>query len=139
MKKLSSTRDIKSKQVPVYINGKRCWLEGDSEVTYDGDDHRLQWEPSQADGKTQVRFQGEWTQEPKSTVGDERTYIKRTRPKLDRQGASGMDSETEGQAAVSKRRRKGVVWCSKAWCFFHWSFSTLTLAFLNFFGLTVKL
>jgi hypothetical protein len=30
MKKLSSTRDTKSKQVPVYINGKRCWLEGDS-------------------------------------------------------------------------------------------------------------
>uniref|UniRef100_A0A914EHV9 Uncharacterized protein n=1 Tax=Acrobeloides nanus TaxID=290746 RepID=A0A914EHV9_9BILA len=69
-------------------------------AAYDRDDHRLQWKPSQADGKTQVRFQGQRTQEPRSAIRDRRTYIKRTRPKLDRQGASEVDSETEDQAAV---------------------------------------
>uniref|UniRef100_A0A914ED99 Uncharacterized protein n=1 Tax=Acrobeloides nanus TaxID=290746 RepID=A0A914ED99_9BILA len=138
MKKLSSTRDTKSKQVPVYINGKRCWLEGDSGT---GETIVSKWFWNNILGKptlqrttetitdfsgNEVKLMGKLKCDFKMNgrknrrVGDERTYTERTRPKLDRQGASGVDSETEDQAAVSKRRRKGVVWCSKAWCFLHW-------------------
>uniref|UniRef100_A0A914CES1 Uncharacterized protein n=1 Tax=Acrobeloides nanus TaxID=290746 RepID=A0A914CES1_9BILA len=78
---------------------------------YDRDDHRLQWKPSQADGKTQVRFQSERTQEPRSAIRNGRTYIKHTRPKLGRQGASRVDSETEDQATVQKE--EGKVLCGQ--------------------------
>uniref|UniRef100_A0A914DQM3 Uncharacterized protein n=1 Tax=Acrobeloides nanus TaxID=290746 RepID=A0A914DQM3_9BILA len=67
------------------LAGRRQWSKRDNRVemvleqrpgktdiaAYDRDDHRFQWKQSQADGKTQVRLQGERTQEPRSAVRDQ--------------------------------------------------------------------